>query len=466
VADRLDVAGRLAEGWPAVERTQKYVRACQALGYQHPDLTSQPAQVRDWYDSEGSLDLRALDKDCSELRAAVAALTEALRTERDQITQLVSAWVGPGGESAVDFLQRHCDSGSAVAAEVRAAAQRCESLRDNLWHLVDVKVATVIDIDDRALAHRPTWLAAADTVTTGVGDRPTADELVRQQIKPYVDNDIREEWVAVMRSTRAGVAACYDMVNDKLAAASPTYFDIPDVLGSGRESLRPVPAVPPAATEAITPAAAAFLTPSRDPAPAASAIGQSPTAQTPPGTASAPADLSASPMGATGPGGLGDLGGAGGAGGLSGLAGRIVDAMGGLLGSAADQLSGLPGLDDSSPGDDLFDDPFDEDEEDGGDDDHDDGHGEVEDDTRAARAEQAKDADEPGDLADGVDAAAPAVPAEAAPPENGGQSPDPPPPAAGPPHDTPPVSAPPANPPPGGSTPCEIAADALPQAGQ
>ena len=71
--------------------------------------------------------------------------------------------------SAVRFLQRHCDAASAVATEIRAAAQRCESLRDNLWHLVDVKVATAIAIDERTLAKRPAWLAAAAAVTTERG---------------------------------------------------------------------------------------------------------------------------------------------------------------------------------------------------------------------------------------------------------------------------------------------------------
>ena len=44
VADRLDVAARLAEGRAAVEHTQSYVQACHALGYQHRDLTAHPAQ--------------------------------------------------------------------------------------------------------------------------------------------------------------------------------------------------------------------------------------------------------------------------------------------------------------------------------------------------------------------------------------------------------------------------------------
>ena len=207
MADRLDVAERLVEGRLAVEHAQSYVQACHVLGYEHPDLTSHPSQIRDWYDSEHGLDLHALDRDCTELRAAGAAVAEALRMQRAQVAELAAAWTGPGGDSAVRFLQRHCDAGNTVATEVRAAAQRCESLRDNLWYLVDSKVATAIAIDDRTQAQRPAWLAAAAAVTTGVGDRPTAEDVVRQQKKPYVDIDNRNDWLPAMRSTLARVAA-------------------------------------------------------------------------------------------------------------------------------------------------------------------------------------------------------------------------------------------------------------------
>ena len=144
-----------------------------------------------------------------------------------------AAWTGPGADSALAFLQRHCDAANVVATEVRAAAQRCESLRDNLWYLLDAKVATAIAIDDRTQAQRPAWLAAAAAVTTGAGDRATAEEVVQQQIKPYVDNDIRNEWLTAMRSTQAGVAASYDMVTDRFAAAPAVYFEIPGDLGPG-----------------------------------------------------------------------------------------------------------------------------------------------------------------------------------------------------------------------------------------
>ncbi|MGH3634557.1 MAG: hypothetical protein ACRDTS_10765, partial [Mycobacterium sp.] len=228
---RLDVAARLAEGRPAVEHTQTYVAACQVIGYQHPDLTARGSQVRDWYETEAGLDLRALDDDCAALWAAVAATEEALATQRAQLVELAAAWRGPGADSAMRFLQRHCDAAAAAATRVRAAAEGCAALRDNLWQLVDGKVATAIAVDDRRLAERPGWLAAAHTVTTGVGDRSIAEEIVRRQVNPYVDNDIRTDWVTAMRSTVTSVDASFDAVTDGLAALPDGCFAVPGDLG-------------------------------------------------------------------------------------------------------------------------------------------------------------------------------------------------------------------------------------------
>jgi hypothetical protein len=459
VAERLDVAERLAEGRPVVEHTQSYVRACQLLGYEHPDLTSPPAQIRDWYDSEDGLDLRALDGDCAQLRAAAAAVMEALRMQRAQVDDLAAAWSGPGADSAVAFLQRHCDAANMVATELRAAAQRCESLRDNLWHLVDAKVATAIAIDDRTLAHRPAWLAAADAVTTGAGDRQTADELVQQQIKPYVDNDIRTDWLNAMRSTQAGVAATYDMVIDRFAAAAPAYFEIPEDLRPGRAPFQPAPASEPEATAALAPAS--FPNPAPDPAPAAiPATPITPAALTPPTTPTPISDL-----GTGGLGGVSELPTSAGSpaalDGLGGLASRIVDAMSGLLGSAAEQLNDPSGLDDPPDTVDPFD-PDDNADDNDDDDDKSDAEPEKPEDIQTIEAEEAKPVDGP-------------PPAAVAPPLDGPRPVDGPPSAAVPPVDGPPPAAvpppvaapsPAAAPPSSGRTPCEIAADELPKAGQ
>ncbi|OBA73059.1 hypothetical protein A5641_06720 [Mycobacterium sp. 1554424.7] len=416
MADRLDVAERLAEGRSAVEHTEAYVRACHALGYQHPGLTAHPAQIRDWYDGEEGLDIRALDRDCAELRAAGAAVMEALGIQRAQIARLAAAWIGAGGDSAVRFLERHCDAASAVASEVRAAAQRCESLRDNLWYLVDSKVAAAIAIDEGTRAQRPAWLAAAAAVTTGVGDRAAAEEVVRQEITPYVDNEIRDDWLTTMRSTADGVDTSYAMVIDRMAAAPAACFEPPGDLGPGYQ---PRPASPPAAAAVVAPAA--LPGPTADPVAApASSTAAPPLPDL--GTASA------MPSGEVG-------GGAGGLGGLGALADRIVGAMGSLLGPAGDQASIDDAFDDEG-------DPF------------------QPDDARNKRDEpdEAKDVAEERDseVAEPVQDARPVD--EPAPPD-APPAPAPAPVAAS-------VAAPPAPPANDGATPCEIAADQLPQAGQ
>ncbi|MCA2243593.1 MULTISPECIES: hypothetical protein [Mycobacterium] len=464
MADRLDVDARLAEGRVAVEHTQTYVQACHALGYQHPDLTAHPAQIREWYASEDGLDLRALDRDCAELRAAGVVASEALRMQRAQVAELAAAWTGAGGDAAVQLLQRHCDTADAVAAELRAAAQRCESLRDNLWHLIDSKVATAIAVDDRAQTQRPAWLAAAATVAAA--DPRGAEDVVRRQVIPYVDNDIRDDWLNAMRSTSDGVQTSYAMVIDKAAAAPAARFEFPGDLGTSvvpAQLAPPVAAVPPRLDDpAATVAAAA-------PAP----VAPTPVPPVPPpdwgsglgGASGVPAgalgDLGGLGSGlgsGLGGGGLGGGLGSGGGGGLLGLAGRIVDAMGDLLGSAGDGADVFG----DSPGGNAFDEnPFHAEDPVNAED-----TGDVAEDEAAAEPEGADPAQPVGDAgqpeATGPDQQAQPVeapPADPTPAETPAEPPVEPAPAAAPAADP----APPAG---EGSTPCEIAADQLPQAGQ
>ncbi|TDK98804.1 hypothetical protein EUA02_08515 [Mycobacterium paragordonae] len=441
MAARLDVAGRLAEGLPAVEHTQTYLRACEQIGYRHPDLTGDPGQIRDWYDSEEGLDLHALDADCAALRAAGSVVTEALRLQRDQLNMLATVWTGPGSDAAVAFLRRHCEIAGAVVTEVRAAAQRCESLRDNLWQLVDARAATTTAIDDRTLAQRPAWLAAAAAVTT----EASAREVVDQQVKPYVDNDIRQDWRTAMLSTRAAVTAAYDMVTDRFAAASRAYFEIPGDFGA--------PGRPPRGSAAGT-LPAAVAAPLAGPGP--SAFAPTPMTATAPQPRSAPMPAPESIAGWSGDpglpggsgalgsgGGLGDSGGLdgldglGGLGNLGGLASRIVASMGDLLGS--------------STGDPFDDDPFGDDE-----------------DTRY-KSDPLEEPVEPKSQT------AQRPPNAAVPPGDGVVPASQPtgearPATALPAPETPPappaVPAPPPGPVPVGSTPCEIAANELPRAGQ
>ncbi|BBY22583.1 hypothetical protein [Mycobacterium stomatepiae] len=457
MADRLDVAERLAEGRVAIEHTQVYVRACQTIGYEHPDLTSHPSQIRDWFGSEDGLDLYVLDRDCAQLRAAGAAVAEGLRIQRDQVAELSAAWTGVGSDAAIAFLQRHCDAATMVVAEVRAAAQRCESLRDNLWHLLDSKVGTAIAIDDRSQAQRSAWLAAAAVVTAGSTERSTAEQVVQGQVMPYVDNDIRNDWVTAMRASLTAFGTAYDMVSDRMAAAPAAYFDAPADLGPGYQPPpAPLPQPAPVATTpaVVLPSVAAGAAPS----PAASLPAETPAPAAPaPPLAPPLSDLGAGPGDAsglpTGAGGFGDLaGGAGGLGGLSGLAGRIVDAMTGLLGSATDGLGDSSGLDDPAPKD-----PFDDDTSDDEDPfQPDDAHKEP-DDVDAEKLAEPKEAEEAQPV--GVP-----PPAET-PPLPGGEQPaaGAPIPAAAPAPTAAPAPAPGST---DGATPCEIAADQVPQAGQ
>lgn len=432
MAARLDVAGRLAEGLPAVEHTQTYLQACEQIGYRDPDLTGDPAQIHYWYAGEEGLDLPALDGDCAVLRAAGSAATDALRLLRDQLNALATAWTGSGADAAVAFLRRHCDTAGALVAEVRAAAQRCESLRDNLWQLVDAKVATTTAIDDRTLAQRPAWLAASAAVATDAGAR----DVVTQQIKPFVDNDIRREWRSAMLSSRAGVTAAYDMVIDRFAAAPRAYFEIPGDFGPlDRPPRGPAAGTLPAALARFAPIPTTTAAPQPAPTPA-------------PAPAPTPAESgtgwSGDPVGAGGlDGGVGSqgvgsqgVGGLDGLGGLGSLASRIVASMGDLLGSSAT---------DGGPADSLAADPFE---------DENDPH---EPDRLEAAEEQKKPESAP---AQGEAAVPVSQPIGAARPVTGS-------PVTGAvPGEPPPVEVPPPTPPATGSTPCEIAADELPQAGQ
>ncbi len=373
--------------------------------------------------------------------------------QRAQVAELAAAWMGPGGDAAVQLLARHCDTADSLATEVRAAAQRCESLRDNLWYLVDSKVATAIAIDDRSQAQRTAWLTAAGAVAAAVGDRDGAEDVVRQQVMPYVDNDIRDDWLTAMRSASDGITTSYGMVTDRMAGAPAASFEFPDDLVPDYPPVRPVPPAAPIGVGPVPTLTAA--TPVAPVAPAAAV--PTPTPAPTPDWGAAPGEASALPAGDLGGlGGLSDLGGGGlgsgsgigSGGGLFGLAGRIVDAVGDLIGSASDGVGETDSFDDGDVGDD---DPFHE--EDG------------------RRAGDVDKTDEPDktDGPDKPDPVAPAQPVEAATP--GGPPPNvaPPPDATpvGPPVGTPaaPVAAPAATPD-DHSTPCEIAADQLPQAGQ
>jgi hypothetical protein len=478
VAEKFDVPSRLAEGRPAVDDVATYVWACHTLGYANPDLTLHASQVRDWYGTEDGLDLRALDADCAALEAAVAATEEALMQQEEGVGALVAAWQGASANLSRAFLGRHGDASVAAAAAVRTAAEALAALRDNLWHTVDGKVAAAIAIDDRAPDE---WLAAAQTVTTGSGDRAAASERIDQEVKPFVANDIGTEWLTAMRSATAGVIELYDAATAELTAEPEVTFDVPGDLG-------PSWTPPPREVEAATvPAGATAASPAPGwgstavPAPGAwdapSTWSSAPASAPPPAPAQPPAaelptpaslpdagmtsPAMAAPPSAPSLGGIPDVGS-----GLSGLGQQLADVFGGLLGSADDALADTPELDEPDL-DDGSDDELDDDELDDSDDEDEPLDPESQDVPGDSEADQEK----------GV-AAETAVPEGNCEPVEtpGGQADEPPPPVEPAPTPVPaesaaPEPAPLAEPiepadPAANETPCEIAADELPQVGE
>lgn len=328
VAADLDVAGRLAQAAAAVENTQQFVWACRQVGYDHPDLTGHRTQIQEWFASEAGMDLRALDADCASLRAVAEATDDAVAQQRGQWARLRTAWIGDGGLAAAELVGRHCYAAESLAAAIREAATTLAALRDNLWRIVDGKATVVTAIDDRRQAERQTWLAAAQSITTGLGDRAAASELVDQQVKPFVDNDIRVDWLEAVRATMTAIARSYEAAIANLTAIAPVQFDLPEDPGptaDSRADLRfPTAAVVPPETAPAGnapawpapsapsvgvgyPAAAGAPVPTAMPAPQGPpAEGALPAASVAPALPTMPAAASSTP--AAGLGGLGGLG--------------------------------------------------------------------------------------------------------------------------------------------------------------
>jgi uncharacterized protein YukE len=461
MAEKFDAASRLAEGRPSVDNVQNYVWACHLLGYQSPDLTLHAAQVRDWYASEDGMDLSALDADCAALQAAVAATEEALARQEVQLAALSAAWQGQGAEASREFLRRHSDASGAAAAAVRTAADALIALRDSLWHTVDGKVGAALDIDDRRVAQRAEWLAAAHTVMTGAGDRAVASELIDQQVKPFVDNDIQADWLTAMRAAIAAVTNAYEAATAELAAEPAAVFDVPGDLGpswtpSPRED--EAPTTPAAAVSSPAPAGVApaswSAAPAPAPMPAVAAPPPLPPAAPPVDPAAAAPGMGAPPpmpsLGSGG-GGMPDIGS-----GLSGFGQQLSDVLGSLFGSYDDALPDSEDLEkpdlldeepESEPDDELEEDELEQDELDD-------------------EAEQSEEAVDPAAETEGACETPPEEPRNEPPPVEPPPVEPPPEPAPTPaPLPPPPESAPPPEPMAATETPCEIAADELPQVG-
>lgn len=467
MAASLDAAARLDEGQAAVDTIAEYVWACHLLGFDHPDLTRYRYQVHDWYSAEEGLDLRVLDVESASLAAAATVAEEELALQDKNFQNLVEAWHGTGARASTDFLARHAASSAQVAAGVRSAAAVLTRLRDSLWAAVEAKVSAALQIEERQGGQRGAWLAAARTVSTGLGDRSAASELIDTQVKPFVVNDVAGDWLAAMRSTTRAVADAYGQALAGLRAEALPVFGIPGELGPAA----PVPLPVAAGTTAASAAA-----PSWQPSPAAmpAAMSTAPSQIPPPAPAAEPLAAVAEPVGSAAPaptlpagaapgmagggmpglGGLPDLGS-----GLAGAGQQLADLFGGLLGSSADGLPDRIGDLPSGEGGDVDPDDGPQQEADHADDP--DVEDTADEDGSEDTDEDGADEDEPVDSAEGEltepQSDSPPVD-EASPDPQKLEVPDPAPTVPDPAAD--PLAAP------TGGTPCEIAADELPQVGE
>ena len=345
VALRYDVAARLAEGREAVGRMQSYVSACQRRGFGAPELTGYDGKLIDCYFSEAGLDLHLLEADVTALTALADAAADALRLQRAQLIELPKAWRGIGAENATAFLRRHCDTANELVARLRAAAVGCAVLRDELWRLVDAKVAAALAVDDVVGGCRSSWLAAARAVNSG-SDDPESVEIIDHQVIPYVQHHVRVVWTTAVRRAEDGFAAAF---GSAIASADPgagvpfaraTDFGVIAPLANAappltsQEPIEPLPSTVQPTASVVDQPDTSSVSPS--------SVGASESSVPRMGTPSA-AELLDGALGQSGPLSQGPLadglgvpavpslptgGGLGGLGGVGGLLPRLVDAFG------------------------------------------------------------------------------------------------------------------------------------------
>lgn len=488
MAAAFDVAGRLSEGERALMVLGEYVSACQVLG-----LPS-PWPLVELYRAESGLDLDALSADARSLDAAVVVAQDALRLQGNGYRQLTAQWSGTGGDAAGGFLRSLTVAAEDVVMHLQRSAQALATLRDELWRAVDAKVDAVLRTEERAAGHRDQWSAASHAVLAGAGDMSAASEIVDQQVKPFVLGAVSADLMPALQAASDTVAVAYDSA---IAAVTPVAlsFPVPVVLSPDWTAQTPSsPPLPPAqayhaaaaapfgalgAAAGWTPSAPPvsaepFATPSASPVPAEPVT--APAASTPGAPEPALGTAAATPAAAGLPGDLGS------GSGIGGLGQQLTDAIGGALGSMAGLVpggSGLGGLDNirDGLGDELgigadrtdngpeTDDAADDD----ADDEPDDSETEDADEVDAAKSDAADGEDVAGEAAtsDAADADAaesgavdgPGLPSQ--PPV-----PTPPPPVTDPVPTTPPLEPVAAQPDPTTKTPCEIAADELPNVGE
>jgi len=353
-----DVAGRLADGEPILADLETYVAACEKLGYRYggPDL-------RRLYTAEAGLDLRSLDADHRVMLDAAHRARDVVTLQHNVSSLLQESWSGTAGATAGGFLGRQVDAARSVVGELQRAADALAVLREELSAAVDRKVAAVVAAGDRPAGRREAWRAAALTVLHGGGDQSVASEVVDQQITPFLDAVVCGEIVPTLQSATNDVANSYDSA---ISSVRPTsvWFEMPGDFGP--IAVAHVPAIGSAAAVGSAATAApvlssptlgnaATMTPTWAPPAVAAATEPAAAMSTPAATAPDPAPAvappvapeAAQPMSASSslPPDLG-IGSA-----VGGFGRQLSDLLGGALGSAAGLTPDAAGLAD------LADDP-------------------------------------------------------------------------------------------------------------
>lgn len=351
-APAVDVGGRLAEGEQALTVLDGYVAACQVLGLP----SSVPLQ--DLYRAESGLDLAALAADAHSLDAAATAAQDALRLQGNGYRELTAQWSGAGGDAAGEFMRTLTVAAEDVVVHLRRSAQALTNLHDELWRAVETKVDAVLRADAQTSGHRDEWTAATHAVLGGAGDVSAASEIVDQQVKPFVLRVVSGDLAAALQAASDAVVAAYDSA---IAAVTPgvvsfglpghamaSWLSTPAAAGSRDYPAAATPALGAAAGWSAAPAAqdampAMSAEPPSGP-PAAPFVAPEPalgtSAATPPaGISTPPAGPAIPPAGAAMP--PADVGSGSGVGGLGQ---QLVDAVGGVLGSMAGLGSGAAGL--------------------------------------------------------------------------------------------------------------------------
>ncbi len=199
-----------------------YAAACRVVG--RGGITAD--EIRGLAAREDGIALGALEVDGAALAAGAAAAEEALSAQRNAAGMLAAAWRGRSASAATDLLERQCAAAAGVVATLVEAGEVVQALRGRLARLLEAREEAGVRIVDRRAGEHPRWLAWSRAVLAGTADPATA-EAVAAQVGPYVEIDVAGDWVAAMTAVTDAVAAAYREAVTTLADRSAARFAIP-----------------------------------------------------------------------------------------------------------------------------------------------------------------------------------------------------------------------------------------------